>query len=266
MAAPGSSQRHGLRLAVVALALGGAVLLSAGPAAAHDPLILGPDNASPTAGPLLPDGTISFAIYGVIDAPGDARGFRVRFAEGDALRLTVLIPDLAPENVLDPQQLPRLELVRPNGTTATVGATVREPFAEPFSGTNYITYLRVDEPAQAGDYAFTVTGDVPARFTVAVGDKEQFGTPVEGVDDRAGGLTGVQAWYSTPPPVAAADVTPDGSAEEPAASVAAPAAPSGSTAEDASASSPWPLIGAVVVVAGAVAVGLVVLARRRGRT
>ena len=54
-------------------------------AAAHDPIILLDTQTTPDAGPLLPDGTISFALYGTVTAAGDTRGLRVRFAAGDTL-------------------------------------------------------------------------------------------------------------------------------------------------------------------------------------
>ena len=40
------------------------VLILASPASAHDPLILLPEQKTPLNGPFLPDGTISFALYG----------------------------------------------------------------------------------------------------------------------------------------------------------------------------------------------------------
>jgi hypothetical protein len=229
---------------------------------AHDPLILGPDDATPTDGPLLPDGTISFALYGVIEQPGESRAFRVRFAAGDPLRVTVLIPDLPPENSLTPDQLPTLELTRPDGRTSQFSASMREPFAEPFTGTNYITYMRVDETAEAGEYAFIVRGEVPARFTVAVGEKEQFGTPVEGVDNRAGGLTGVQAWYATSPrPVSVTETdtaTDDGSAGNVAVEAYVTEA---STASSTTAL--WVALGAIVAATLAAAAAMVMTRRAR---
>lgn len=49
----------GLSMAVLT-----AGLLGGGPAFAHDPIIITNDQTTPEAGPLLPDGTISFALYG----------------------------------------------------------------------------------------------------------------------------------------------------------------------------------------------------------
>lgn len=169
-------------------------------ASAHDPIILTQEQTEPASGPLVPDGTISFAFYGVVDGRGDTRAFRVNFTEGDRLFLSLLIPDLSPENALRDDQLPYLELVDPTGTTTILRPDLRLPFPEPFSGTNYVRLLDLDSTAVAGEYAVTVIGTAPARFTVSVGFKEVFGTPVEGVVDRSLGVNGVMDWYATPPP------------------------------------------------------------------
>jgi hypothetical protein len=188
----------------------------ASPVLAHDPIILTQEQTAPSTGPLIPDGTISFAIYGTVDGAGDTRSFRVVFAEGDRLYLSLLIPDLAPENALEDELLPYIELVDPAGSTTILRPDLRIPFAEPFSGTNYIRLRDMDSIAIAGEYSVTVIGAAPARFTVSVGFKELFGTPVEGVVDRSLGVTGVMDWYTTPPPedVATDVVTTTTAAEE----------------------------------------------------
>lgn len=185
-------------LVLSALSLGATFLAS--PVLAHDPIILTQGQTDPVSGPLIPDGTISFALYGTVDGAGDTRSFRVVFAEGDRLYLSLLIPDLLPENALGDEQLPYIELVDPAGAVTVLRPDLRVPFAEPFSGTNYIRLLDLDTNAVAGEYSVTVIGAVPARFTVSVGFKELFGTPVEGVVDRSLGVTGVMDWYATPPP------------------------------------------------------------------
>lgn len=83
--------------------------------AAPDPIILTSDQRTPADGPLLPDGTISIALYGSLESRGDARGFRVNFQQGDSLQLSLLIPDLAPEDMLEDSSLPYLNLADPSG-------------------------------------------------------------------------------------------------------------------------------------------------------
>lgn len=166
---------------------------------AHDPIIIEDDQTSPEIGPFLPDGTVSFALYGRTSNRGDTRSFRVQFAEGDPLHVSLLIPDVFPENTLADEDLPYLQVVDPSGSTTTLKADRRIAFAEPFTGTNYIRLVEEVDVARAGVYTITVVGGSPARFTVSVGFEETFGTPVDGVRDRAVGVDGVMAWYNTPP-------------------------------------------------------------------
>lgn len=259
-------------LFVASIGLG---LMYASPAKAHDPIILTSDQRTPADGPLLPDGTVSFALYGTLESSGDTRGFRVTFAEGDPLYVSLLIPDLAPENALGDDQLPRLDVVDPSGTSTSVVPTTRVVFAEPFTGTNYIRLADLVGPAVAGTYSVTISGGAPLRFTVSVGTKELFGTPVEDVPNRELGVAGVMAWYETPPPVAASIApstmpasppTPDDSSstEAPMTSeVESDSAGAGAeTSQDSDDRSSLPLVIAVAI--GVSLVGAVV-ARRRSR-
>ena len=170
-------------------------LMPAAGVKAHDPIILTAEQITPTDGPLIMDGTISFALYGSLESPGDTRGFRVKFSEGNPLYLSMLIPDLAPENALDVASLPYLEVVDPNGAKTKLVATERVTFAEPYTGTNYVRLIEQNSLATGGVYLITIKGDSPARFTVSVGQKEMFGTPVENISNRDLGVAGVMAWY-----------------------------------------------------------------------
>ena len=180
-------------LFIAAVLLG---LLPASIASAHDPIILTSDQRTPIDGPLLVDGTISFALYGSLDTGGDTRGFRVQFKEGDPLSISILIPDLSPENTLDDVSLPFVNVEDPNGTTEQLSITQKVPFPEPFTGTNYVRLTEFRGTAIGGIYSVTVTGDSPARFTVSVGEIEMFGSPVENIPNRDLGVAGVMTWYS----------------------------------------------------------------------
>ena len=170
-------------------------LLPASVAKAHDPIILTPDHATPANGPLILDGTISFALYGALYSPKDTRGFRVNFKEGDPLYFSILIPDLAPENQLDDASLPFLEITDPAGATTKLLVSEKVSFAEPYSGTNYVRLTEFNSVAIAGTYSVVITGDSPGRFTVSFGQIEMFGTPVENVPNRDLGVGGVMSWY-----------------------------------------------------------------------
>lgn len=184
-------------------------LLPASVAKAHDPIILTSNQSTPTDGPLLPDGLISFALYGALDSPKDTRGFRVNFKEGDPLYFSILIPDLVPENQLDDASLPFLEITDPSGTTTKLSVSEKVSFAEPFTGTNYVRLTEFNSVAIAGTYSVVITGNSPSRFTVSVGQKEMFGTPVENVPNRDLGIGGVMSWYENSSTLTAETQSPE---------------------------------------------------------
>lgn len=259
-----------------------AVLLLSLPsvASAHDPIIIEESQTTPDDGPLILDGTISFALYGVLNGGTDTRGFRVRLSDGQRLYVSLLIPDLAPENMLGPDELPTLQIDSPDGGTRTLTSDMRIAFDEPFSGTRYLRLLDLDEEAVAGEYAITISGSMPARFTVSVGTIEQFGTPVENVGDRTLGVAGVLSWYASAPPEApatsispepsttttpstSAPVTPDATGTPP---LIAPApTDTGADVDDDSSGSGGALAVVALLVAVIAVTSVVLTARRRQR-
>ena len=151
---------------------------------AHDPLFLLPDQETPSQGPLLPDGTISFALYGEFLAEGETRGFQANFNDGDVFQLELLIPALDPEQSLQQDQLPFLRLTIPDGSEQTLYPSIRTRFDEPFTNTSYFTLIQERGTAQGGVYDVMIVSRAPARFTTAIGIKEQFGTPVQRAGER----------------------------------------------------------------------------------
>lgn len=202
-----------LLISLATLALIG--LLPASVAKAHDPIILTSDQTTPSNGPLILDGTISFALYGALDSPKDTRGFRVNFKEGDSLYFSILIPDLAPENQLDDASLPFLEITDPAGTTTKLLVSEKVSFAEPYSGTNYVRLTEFNSVAIAGTYSVMVTGDSPGRFTVSFGQIEMFGTSVENVPNRDLGVGGVMSWYENSSTLTAETQSPEAQSTTP---------------------------------------------------
>ena len=170
-------------------------LMPASAARAHDPIILTSEQTTPARGPLLADGTISFALYGSLEDSADTRGFRVQFQQDDPLYISILIPNLAPENRLKSHLLPTLEVRDPTGRISTLEPTERVTFAEPYTGTNYVRLLQFEGVASRGIYEVTIKGKAAGRFTVSIGQIEQFGTAVEDIDNRDLGVAGVMAWY-----------------------------------------------------------------------
>jgi len=158
---------------------------------------------SPETGPYFPDGAISWAIYGSFADSGETRGFEFDLRDGEELYISLLIPNLEPELSLEVKQLPRMDVVLPDGSVMAVEPAMGEVFDEPFSGTSYVELHESRETAQAGRHQVTVYSNAPSRFSVAFGEREEFGTPAERTVDRPSGFAAfaepLNEWWSTPP-------------------------------------------------------------------
>ena len=148
---------------------------------AHQPVVLLDSDTSASKGPLLVDGTISFAIRAAFTKAGQKKAFRAQFNAGDALNISYLIVDKKPENAARTTSLPLLVITSPKGSSVNVKLNERTKFYEPFSATNYLYLARYSAVADAGIYNFTLTSRGKAQITVAVGDKEIPGEVVRGV-------------------------------------------------------------------------------------
>lgn len=153
---------------MTALVTAFALLAGAGPAAAHQPVQLTADDRTPARGPLLVDGTVSFAVYATVGR-GDTRAFRVGLREGQDLRIQLLIPDRAPANRLGKRKLPRVTVIDPAGRRTTMAVNERTPFYEPYSGTSYLYLSRISDTARAGTYKVIVTGRSTTQVPVVIG-------------------------------------------------------------------------------------------------
>lgn len=183
MACPGSNLRcegRGpnvrdmvLRSGLLALGAVAVWLGAAGAATAHEPVILGESDSRPQVGPLLPDGTVSYAVRAAVTR-GEERGFRFRLASGDRLEVQYLIVDEAPANSLSPGALPRITLIAPDGRRTVLAVKERTEFFEPYSKTTYLYLSRTDGRATSGTYQVLIRGRsaTPVDVTVAVGYRE----------------------------------------------------------------------------------------------
>ena len=188
-------------LLLITVVLAGAVIPIA---SAHQPVQLLDTDTTPKAGPLLVDGTISFAVRASFTKSGQKKAFRAALKEGDQLAVQYLIVDKKPESALKNTQLPQLVITSPTGKKITIKINERSPFYEPYGGTNYFYLARYSAPAEAGIYQFLVTSRAKAGITIAVGEKEIRGEVLRG-----------PAPLSTPTPTAApaaAKPTPEPSA------------------------------------------------------
>jgi hypothetical protein len=147
-------------------------------AQAHQPVDLLTTDTTAAKGPLLVDGTISYAVRAAFTKAGEKKGFRAAFAEGDGLSVEYLIVDKKPENTLRPTQLPTLVMTSPKGRSLTIKFTERTKF--PYRGVNYLYLARYQAVAEAGEYSFLVTAKRKASIILAVGVKEIPGEVLRG--------------------------------------------------------------------------------------
>jgi hypothetical protein len=169
------------------------IVATADVAAAHQPVIVDENDPWPESGPELVDGTVSYAVYGVIDKPGATRGVSFNLRAGDALEVELLIPNLEPELS---SALPHVTVLDPDGEPTDPPVALGSVFDEPFSKTSYRRLALVQTTAsKSGRYGAVISNTVPGRFTVAIGTRETRGE-VRRNDARGS----VGEWYATAPP------------------------------------------------------------------
>jgi len=169
-----------MRKSVVAALVLAFSILPAGSATAHQPVFLLPTDTTPNAGPLLVDGTVSFAIRASFTKSGQKQAFRAALKEGDSLEVQYLIVDKKPESTMRSTLLPQLVITSPTGKRLTMKFTERTKYLEKYSRTTYLYLGRYSAPAEAGIYQFVATSRARAAITIAVGDKEVPGEVLRG--------------------------------------------------------------------------------------
>ena len=157
-----------------------ALVLSSSAAYAHQPVVLLETDTTAAKGPLLVDGTVSFAIRASFTKSGQKKAFRAQFKEGEALEVQLLIVDKKPENALKSSQLPSVVITGPDGFKVTLKINERTKFYEPYGGTNYLYLARYSGIAKAGIYNFLITSKAKSGITLGVGQQEILGEVVRG--------------------------------------------------------------------------------------
>jgi cytochrome b involved in lipid metabolism len=176
-------------------------------AQAHQPVVLLNTDTTAAKGPLLLDGTISFAVRASFTRAGEKKGFRADFKTGDALAVQYLIVDKKPENSLKNTLLPTLVVTSPSGKSLTLKFTERTKFYEPYGKTNYLYLTRYRATSENGTYSFTLTARAKSSVTIAVGEREVPGEVIRGARPVVTPSTTVVA----PTPTATAKPTPSAS-------------------------------------------------------
>ena len=167
-----------MKRAIIALLL--LTFLGSTSAHAHQPVVLLNTDTTAAKGPLLLDGTISFAVRASFTKAGEKKAFRADLNVGDALAIQYLIVDKKPENTLKNTLLPQLVVTSPSGKSLTIKFTERTKFYEPYGKTDYLYLSRYSAAAEAGTYSFTLTSRAKSSVTIAVGEREVPGEVIRG--------------------------------------------------------------------------------------
>ncbi|MEJ6573734.1 MAG: cytochrome b5 domain-containing protein [Actinomycetes bacterium] len=181
------------------------LVLSSGVAHAHQPVILLGTDTTAAKGPLLVDGTISFAVRAAFTKAGEKRAFRAQLNQGDALSVQYLIVDKKPERALRISKLPALVITDPTGSKIKVKLNERTKFYEPYGKVNYLYLARYQAVAKSGVYNFVARSKGKAAITIAVGDKEVTGEVL-----RGNAPAPEPTVSATPTPTPTASATPAG--------------------------------------------------------
>jgi cytochrome b involved in lipid metabolism len=171
---------------------------------AHQPVELLNSDTTAAKGPLLVDGTVSFAVRASFTKAGEKKAFRADLKAGEPLAVQYLIVDKKPENALKNTLLPQLVITSPSGKSVTLKFTERTKFYEPYVKTNYLYLSRYNATAESGTYSFTLTARAKSAVTIAVGEREVPGEVIRGARPTATPTPTVVA----PSPTAKATPTP----------------------------------------------------------
>ena len=172
-----------MKRAVIALLV--LTFLGSASAHAHQPVELLSTDTTAAKGPLLVDGTVSFAVRASFTKAGEKKAFRADLKAGDSLAVQYLIVDKKPESALKNTLLPQLVVTSPSGKSLTIKFTERTKFYEPYGKTNYLYLSRYSAAAEAGTYSFTLTARAKASVTIAVGEREVPGEVIRGTRPAA---------------------------------------------------------------------------------
>ena len=197
-----------MKRAIVALLV--LTFLGSASAHAHQPVELLNSDTTAAKGPLLVDGTVSFAVRASFTKAGEKKAFRADLKVGDPLAVQYLIVDKKPENTLKNTLLPQLVITSPSGKSVTLKFTERTKFFEPYGKTNYLYLSRYNATAEAGTYSFTLTARAKSSVTIAVGEREVPGEVIREMRPAATPTPTVAA----PSPTAKATPSPTPSATQ----------------------------------------------------
>lgn len=155
------------RILAVALAL--AVFVPT-QALAHTPLTLLNSDTTAAKGPLIVDGTVTFAVQAAFVKAGEKKAFRAGFMAGDQLVVQYLIRDKNPDRSWKRATLPSLAITSPSGKMVTLKLTEPINYFEKGTKTEYLSLSSYNVAAEEGVYSFVITSRIKSAMTVSVGE------------------------------------------------------------------------------------------------
>ena len=174
------------RVLILCLSL---LLTGVTPAEARQSVTLFDSDTSAVKGPLLLDGTISFAVGASFAKAGQKKAFRAEFKSGDTLTIQYLTANKKSGSALKSALLPQLAMTSPSGKTRN------------------LSLGRYSAPAEAGTYSFTLTSRAKASVTIAVGNRGVIGEVIRGARESSK-PTSTPNPTSTPAPTPTATQNP----------------------------------------------------------
>ena len=150
----------------VALAL---AVLTPTAASAHTPFTLLETDTTAAVGPLIADGTVTFAVKASFKKAGDTKGFRATYKKGDQVNVEYLVADKKPDRSIRAAALPTLTVTSPSGKISTLKLSKGKKYYEKGTKTKYLVLSKFMAVAEEGTFSFDITATGKATMTVSLG-------------------------------------------------------------------------------------------------
>jgi hypothetical protein len=147
------------------------VLLSPSQAWAHTPLELRTSDTTASSGPLITDGTVTFAVKAAFTEKNQTKAFRAAFKKGDRINVKYLIADTKAAKAIKSSDLPTLTITSPSGVVTTMKLSKAKKYFERGTKANYLNLGEFTSAAEAGTYSFNITAKRKSTMTVSIGEK-----------------------------------------------------------------------------------------------
>lgn len=146
------------------------VLLIPSQASAHTPIELLKTDTTTSTGPLINDGTLTFALKASFTQSNQTKAFRATFKKGDRIKVKYLIADRKNTINLNSANLPTVRITSPSGAVTTMKLVKAKKYFEKGTKVNYLELSELSSSAEAGTYSFEIVAKGKSTVTVAIGE------------------------------------------------------------------------------------------------